>query len=106
MGDQQTARTLSRTDNRPHGTPLGIGVRRGPIVVLDDAARSDERTAVRRWLATFPGLRLALLDDGITPRGTAVLAHSGDTRVRIVPRAIAGTVHDRWLYRSRLAEGP
>jgi len=66
------------------------------IVVLDDAARSAERTAVRRWLETFPGLRLVALDDGVSDRGTAVLVHSGDKRRRFAARAIAGTVHDRW----------
>lgn len=68
------------------------------IVVLDDAARGAERTTVRRWLETFPGLRLVALDDMVSHRGTAVLVHSGDKRRKFVARAIAGTVHDRWYW--------
>ena len=67
----------------------------GAIVVLDDAARNAERTAVRRWLETFPGLRLALLDT-TSERGTAVLIYSGGKRRRFAARAILGTFHDRW----------
>jgi predicted O-methyltransferase YrrM len=66
----------------------------GALVVLDDAARSGERTAIRRWLETFPGLRLAW--STTEERGTALLIHSGDKRKRFAMRAIAGTFHDCW----------
>jgi predicted O-methyltransferase YrrM len=74
-------------DAYPHLAP-------GAIVVLDDASRWREQTAIRRWLRTFPGLHLAVLDEQ-HGRGTAVLTHDGEKSSRVVLRVIAGTVHDR-----------
>jgi predicted O-methyltransferase YrrM len=72
----------------------------GAIIVLDDARRPQERTAVRRWLAAFPGLRLVALDADYG-RGTAVLVHTGDKRRRLSARNLLGSLHDRWLARGR-----
>lgn len=67
----------------------------GAVVVLDDASRSEERSAIVRWLATFPGLRLVVHDEGVQ-RGIAVLVHDGNKRQRLVPRKIAGTFRERF----------
>ncbi len=66
----------------------------GAVIVLDDARRPREQTAVARWLATFPGLQLVVLDD-TTPRGMAVLRHDGNKRRRLAPRTFAGSIRDR-----------
>ena len=66
----------------------------GAIVVLDDASRSEERSAIARWLATCPGLQLVVHDEGVQ-RGIAVLVHDGNKRQRLLPRKIAGTFRDR-----------
>jgi len=66
----------------------------GALIILDDAARPSEQTAVRRWLRTFPGLRIALSDMS-HGRGIVVLEHSGNKRRRFSARAVLGTVHDR-----------
>ena len=75
----------------------------GAIVVLDDAARDEEQVVIKRWLATYPGLHLAIMDTGID-RGVAVFVHDGTTRRRIVPRAIVRTVREE-LYRIRHQRG-
>ena len=66
----------------------------GAVVVLDDASRPAERTAVARWLATFPGLHLVVRDERVR-RGIAVLVHDGNKRRRLAPRTIAGTFRER-----------
>ena len=66
----------------------------GAVIVLDDARRPREQTAVARWLATFPGLQLVVLDE-TTPRGMAVLRHDGNKRRRLAPRTFAGSIRDR-----------
>ena len=48
----------------------------GAVIVLDDAARHDERTAIARWLARYPDLELVLLDTD-RGRGIAVLLRHG-----------------------------
>ena len=65
----------------------------GAIVVLDDASRSAEQTASRRWLDTFPGLQLVYFD--LHGRGTAVFRHNGDKRRCVDGRSILGTLQDR-----------
>lgn len=72
----------------------------GAYVVLDDASRPAEMTAVRRWLDTFPGLSLVHYDEG--GRGIAVLRHDGNKARRFAPRSVLGTLKDRWKQRHRL----
>jgi predicted O-methyltransferase YrrM len=69
----------------------------GAFIVLDDAGRAREQTTVRRWLATFPGLRLVLFD--FSGRGTAVLNYTGDKRRRFAARGVLGSFHDQITYR-------
>jgi predicted O-methyltransferase YrrM len=68
----------------------------GALIILDDAARPAEQTAVRRWLRTFPGLRVVVsaMSHGC---GTVVLEHSGNKRRRFSARAVLGTLHDRLI---------
>ena len=66
----------------------------GAVVVLDDAARLRERTAIARWIATYPGLHLVVLDEAAR-RGIAVLRHDGNKRRRVAPRVFAGSIRDR-----------
>jgi len=66
----------------------------GMVIVLDDAARPEERTAVARWLATFPDLELVLLDTEAA-RGIAVLVRHGGARRRLAIRTAVGTFRDQ-----------
>ena len=66
----------------------------GALIILDDAARPRERTAVSRWLRSLPGLELVMFDDRVE-RGLAVLRHDGDKRRRFAPRPFLGTFRDR-----------
>jgi predicted O-methyltransferase YrrM len=78
----------------------------GAIVVLDDATRSEEQTIARRWVATYPGLDLAVLDTRMG-RGFAVLVHDGNKGRRLAPRALAGSFRDEWRRRAAFRnEGP
>ena len=73
----------------------------GAVVVLDDAARVEEQTVAKRWLLTYPGLELAVLDPD-TARGVAVFVHDGDKRRRLAARAVAGSFRDQWrAFRAR-----
>jgi predicted O-methyltransferase YrrM len=67
----------------------------GAVIVLDDAARVEEQTTIKRWLSVYPGLELVVLDKA-TGRGIAVLLHDGTKRRRIAARAVAGTLRDQW----------
>ena len=64
-------------------------------MVLDDAARLEEQTVAKRWLMTYPGLELSVLDPN-TGRGIAVFVHDGSKRRRLAARAIAGSFRDQW----------
>lgn len=65
------------------------------IVVLDDAARPREQTAIKQWLKTYPGLELVLLDRN-TADGVAVLRHDGTGRRQMAWRAAAWNVREQW----------
>jgi predicted O-methyltransferase YrrM len=78
-------------------------LRPGALIVLDDAARPGERTAVRRWLRAYPGLELLLFDPDFA-RGIAILRSDGRTRARLSPRNVAGSVHDEMLWGARRRE--
>ncbi len=67
----------------------------GAVIVLDDAARLEEQTILKRWLSTYPGLELVIMDPA-TARGIAVLVHDGTKKRRLAPRAVAGTFRDQW----------
>lgn len=67
----------------------------GAVIILDDAARAQERTAVARWLATYPSLQLVVLDVA-AGRGIGVLVHEGTPRRRLEIRAAAATFLDYW----------
>jgi hypothetical protein len=70
----------------------------GALIVLDDAARVQEGTVVRRWLRACRGLQLLYWDKEFA-RGVAVLRHTGDATLRISPRNVLGAFHDRWVFR-------
>lgn len=73
-------------------------LREGAFIVVDDAARPEETTTVRRWLRRYPGLSVVVLDREF-PRGLAVLRHTGGTATRFSARSVLGTFHDefrRW----------
>jgi len=70
------------------------------VVVLDDAARPREQTAIRQWQTTYPGLELVLLDRD-TADGVAVFRHDGTGRRRIAWRAAAWNVREQWRERRR-----
>jgi len=67
----------------------------GAVIILDDAARPQEQTAVARWLSTYPSLKLVILDVA-AGRGIAVLVHEGTPRRRLDIRAAAATLLDYW----------
>ena len=74
------------------------------VVVLDDAARRDERTAIARWLAAYPDLELVLLDTE-RGRGIAVLLRHGGAPGRPAIGTVQDTVREqvrRWLKSRRL----
>jgi len=66
----------------------------GAVIVLDDAARPDEKTAIVRWLETFPDLELVLLDPQ-RGRGIAVLVRCGVLRRRLAIRVVIETFGDQ-----------
>jgi predicted O-methyltransferase YrrM len=66
----------------------------GAVIVLDDANRSGEQTAARRWLRACPGLQQCV-EDPDRGRGVAVFVHTGDKRQPFIPRVFFGTLHDR-----------
>jgi len=70
----------------------------GAILVLDDAARVQEATVIRRWLRAVPGLELVLWNKQFA-RGIAILRYSGVPKVKLSLRTLLGTCHDRWIYR-------
>ena len=63
----------------------------GAIIVLDDAARLGERQAIARWLACYPGLRLAVHDPGFG-RGIGILQFDGDPTFVARPSVAIGTM--------------
>lgn len=67
----------------------------GAVIVLDDAARIEEQTVTKRWLATYPGLDLVIMDTEVE-RGIAVFVHDGRKARRIAARAVAGSFRDQW----------
>ena len=77
--------------------PVGLmlGLRRGAVIILDDAARPREQTAIARWRATFPDLELVVLDTE-AERGIAVLLRHGGARRRLALRAVLGTFREQW----------
>ncbi|MBS1817573.1 MAG: class I SAM-dependent methyltransferase [Acidobacteria bacterium] len=64
----------------------------GAVIVLDDATRPAEQTAIRRWQRALPLDLVSLIDN---TRGTAVLRLRERTRARMSLRTVLGTVHDR-----------
>lgn len=78
----------------------------GALIVLDDAGRSGERRTVRRWLRTYPGLRLLHFDPALGSNGVALLRSSGDRAVRTDLRSALGSgvsALDGWRRRRRRA---
>lgn len=68
----------------------------GALIVLDDATRPGEQTAIRRWQRIYRGLRVELFEP-VFGRGLAVL-QSGEARTKTFSfRSFLGAVHDRWL---------
>lgn len=69
----------------------------GAIVVLDDAARQAEKTAVSRWERVIPLVRVYESDS--VARGTSVLMVTKPGTPRFHWRNFVGSLHDRWLER-------
>ncbi len=67
---------------RPHLAP-------GALVVLDDAARPEERASVEGWLDRYAELELVLHDVDFGGKGVAVLRRGGDAPA-VTPRGSGG----------------
>lgn len=74
----------------PHLSP-------GCVVLLDDAARAAEQTAVRRWERALDVERL--FESTSLGRGVVVLRVTRPGAPRFSPRTFLGTIHDRLLAR-------
>lgn len=70
-------------------------LRNGALVVLDDAARAEEKASVRHWLCFYPGMQV-LLSEPSFARGVVVLRHDGNKRRRICLRPIVGSLLDQY----------
>jgi predicted O-methyltransferase YrrM len=69
---------------------------RGAIIVLDDARRPWEQTAIRRWLRA---LKLELVfESHVVGRGVVVLELLQPTAAAFSLRTFAGTIHDRFVH--------
>ncbi|MDQ3209319.1 MAG: hypothetical protein M3Q37_12045, partial [Gemmatimonadota bacterium] len=90
--------------------PLVAGsLRTGALLVLDDAGRFGERWAIRRWLQTYAGLELVVLDPEFGRYGVAVLRANQPLTERCSLRAwVGGAAHAgvRWLSRTVRWRGP
>jgi predicted O-methyltransferase YrrM len=87
----------------------------GSVIVMDDARRRPEQGAIRRWLATRPGLDLVLMEPGFggeLGNGVAVLRYDGRPERRGSIAAFLGASADqlltwrhlRWKLRGRRSE--
>ncbi len=88
---------------RDGGLPLAYdSLLQGAWIVLDDAARPQERWAIRRWLQTYPGLELFAFDSHLGRNGAAILRHNGDKSRRhplgpLMSSSVHGAVN--WIVR-------
>ena len=69
----------------------------GCVVLLDDAARAAEQTAVRRWERALEVERI--FESASLGRGVMVLRVTRPGPPRFSPRTFLGTIHDRLLAR-------
>ena len=72
----------------------------GAIVVLDDASRQREQTAMHRWERALSIERV--FESPRIGRGVAVLRVRRRAAARFSWRTFLGTVHDRWIERRQL----
>jgi predicted O-methyltransferase YrrM len=75
----------------------------GAIVVLDDASRPREQSAMRRWERALGIERV--FESAAVGRGVAVLRLPRVAPARFSWRTFVGTIHDRWVER-RVPESP
>jgi len=57
-------------------------LKKGALIILDDAGRPGERWSVWRWLRTYPGLQLAVFEPEFPKNGISVLYNNGERDVR------------------------
>jgi predicted O-methyltransferase YrrM len=69
----------------------------GCLILLDDAARPAEQTAVRRWERAFDLARL--YESTTLGKGVALLRMKGPQSPRFSPRTFLGSIHDRIVAR-------
>lgn len=90
--------------------PLVAGsLRPGALLVLDDAGRRGERSAIRRWLQTYVGLELVVFDPKFGRYGVAILrANQPLTQRRSVQSWVSGAANASvaWLRRTVQGRGP
>ena len=90
--------------------PLVAGsLRPGALLVLDDAGRRGERSAIHRWLQTYVGLELVVFDPKFGRYGVAILrANQPLTQRRSVASWVRGAAHASvaWLWRTVRGRGP
>lgn len=55
-------------------------LRKGTLLVIDDAGRPGDRWSLCRWLQIYPGIQLAVFDPNFARRGVALLYYNGDKR--------------------------
>ena len=87
-------------------TVLVAALRPGALVVLDDAGRREERSAIRRWLLTYVGLELVVYDPTFGRRGVAILQVKQSLTQRYSIRAwVGGAAHSGVAWLRRTAKG-
>ena len=95
---------------RDGALPLVAGsLRPGTLIVLDDAGRREERSAVRRWLKTYVGLELVVYDPAFGRFGVAILRVNQPLTQRTSVRSWVSGAADAgvaWLRRTVQRRGP
>ena len=79
-------------------------LRKGTLLVIDDAGRPGDRWSLYRWLQIYPGLQLALYDQDFAGKGVALLYYDGDKRNYLSCRCIITSAYHsmlNWLTRRR-----
>lgn len=87
--------------------PLVAGsLRPGALIVLDDAGRREEGSAIGRWLLTYVGLELVVYDPTFGRRGVAILRAKRPLTQRYSVRSwVGGAAHAGAAWLRRTAQG-
>jgi len=70
----------------------------GSFLLLDDAARVQDGTVINRWRRACDSLDIVCWDKQFA-RGVALLRFNGPRPLKLSARTIAGTLHDRLVFR-------